>query len=340
MFFTRVAFMSLLLSMTLLNVDAQGNGQVKRARSRAAVSSMPQSIDDMSAIKKAVKDKFSTWSEKGEFEKAAAVDERLRTGSKSAFDKICFDAILEQVGKKVNQVSSAERKISTYDSEKETFTIMVPVFGIMQQFTLNVPIDVAQQFKTDFPSLPLSFGCKWGVLNGKLYPKTLKVDDYDIGFSCEVPIASEGMKDVEVSFDGLGISNSYLTGYAFSLQEYMQQDLELLKEFNFYQDNSKLFDVVEEMPSYPGGMGAMMAFIASNVKYPDVAYCAQGRVIVSFVVERDGSLSNFKVLRSVEEHLDKEAIRVVKSMPKWKPGRQNGKVVRCKYTVPVAFRLQ
>ena len=84
----------------------------------------------------------------------------------------------------------------------------------------------------------------------------------------------------------------------------------------------------------------MMAFISSHVKYPDGNYCAQGRVIVSFVVERDGSLSSFKVLRSVEEHFDKEAIRVVKSMPKWKPGRQNGKVVRCKYIVPVAFRLQ
>lgn len=339
-FFTRVAFISLLLCMPLLNVDAQGNGQMKRARSRVATSSIPQSIDDMTAIRKAVKDKFSAWCEKGEFEKAASVDERLRTGSKAAFDKICFDAILEQIGKKINQVSSAERKISTYDSEKESFSITVPVLGIMQQFSLNVPIDVAQQFKADFASLPLSFGGKWGVLNGKLYPKSLKVADYDIGFSCEVPIASEDMKDVEVSFDGLGISNSYLAGHVFSLQEYVQQDSELLKEFNFYQDNSKLFDVVEEMPSYPGGNGAMMAFISSHVKFPDGEYCAQGRVIVSFVVERDGSLSNVNIQRSVDKLLDQEAIRIVKSMPKWKPARQNGKVVRCKYTVPVVFRMQ
>ena len=336
----RVAFMSLLLCMPLLNADAQGSGQMKRARSRAAVSSMPQSIDDMSSIRNVVKDKFSAWCEKGEFEKAAEVDERLRTGSKAAFDKICFDAILEQVNKKVGQVSNVDRKISTYDSEKETFTIMVPIFGIMQQFSLNVPIDVAQQFKADFSSLPLAFGSKWGVLNGKLYPKKLKVDDYDIGFSREVPIVSEGMKDIEISFEGLGISNPYLSGHVFSLREYMQQDSELQKEFNFYQDSSKLFDVVDEMPSYPGGMGAMMSFISSNVKYPDGEYCAQGRVIVSFVVERDGALSNVKVIRSVEEHFDKEAIRVVKSMPKWKPGRQYGKVVRCKYTVPVVFRLQ
>lgn len=112
------------------------------------------------------------------------------------------------------------------------------------------------------------------------------------------------------------------------------------KELDFQQDNSKIFDVAEEMPSYPGGMGAMMSFIASNVKFPDGEYCAQGRVIVSFVVEKDGSLSNAKILRSVEYLLDQEAIRIVKSMPKWKPARQNGKVVRCKYTVPVVFRAQ
>ena len=325
MFFTRVAFLSLLLGMSLLCADAQVNGKMKRARSRAAVSSTAQTMDDMASIRRVVKEKFASWCKKGEFEKAAAVDERLRTDSKAAFDKICFDAILEQISKKVSQVSSAERMISTYDSEKETFEVTVSVLGIIQQFSLNVPIDVAPQFKADFPFLPLSFGSQWGVLNGKLYPKSIKFDDYDMGFSCE---------------DGMGISNLYLSGHVFSLSEYMQQDSELLKEFSFHQDNSKLFDVVEQMPSYPGGNGAMMAFISSHVKYPEGNYCAQGRVIVSFVVERDGSLSSFKVLRSVEEHIDKEAIRVVKSMPKWKPGRQNGKVVRCKYIVPVAFRLQ
>ena len=89
---------------------------------------------------------------KGEFEKAAAVDERLRADSKAAFDKICFDAILEQISKKVSQVSGAERMISTYDSEKETFDVTVSVLGIIQQFSLNVPIDVAPQFKADFGS--------------------------------------------------------------------------------------------------------------------------------------------------------------------------------------------
>lgn len=105
---------------------------------------------------------------------------------------------------------------------------------------------------------------------------------------------------------------------------------------------TKIFDVVEEMPSFPGGNGALMSYLASNIKYPVVAQenDVQGRVIVSFVVERDGSISDVRVARSVDPSLDREAQRVVKSMPRWKPGKQNGSAVRVKYTVPVVFRLQ
>lgn len=105
---------------------------------------------------------------------------------------------------------------------------------------------------------------------------------------------------------------------------------------------TKVFDVVEEMPSFPGGQGALMSYLASNIKYPVVAQenGVQGRVIVSFVVERDGSISDVRVARSVDPSLDREAQRVVKGMPRWKPGKQNGSAVRVKYTVPVVFRLQ
>ena len=105
---------------------------------------------------------------------------------------------------------------------------------------------------------------------------------------------------------------------------------------------TKVFDVVEEMPSFPGGNGALMSYLNGNTKYPVVAQenGVQGRVIVSFVVERDGSISDVKVARSVDPSLDREAQRVVKSMPRWSPGKQNGSTVRVKYTVPVVFRLQ
>ncbi|EGN55692.1 cell envelope biogenesis protein TonB [Hallella multisaccharivorax DSM 17128] len=105
---------------------------------------------------------------------------------------------------------------------------------------------------------------------------------------------------------------------------------------------NKVFDVVEQMPSYPGGQGALMQFLQSNIKYPVVAQenGVQGRVTISFVVERDGSITDVAVARSVDPSLDREAMRVVKSMPKWIPGKQNGQAVRVKYNVPVSFRLQ
>nr|WP_295351659.1 energy transducer TonB [uncultured Prevotella sp.] len=106
--------------------------------------------------------------------------------------------------------------------------------------------------------------------------------------------------------------------------------------------SNKVFDVVEEMPHFPGGPAALQAFLSSNTKYPVVAQenGVQGRVIVSFVVERDGSITDVRVVRSVDPSLDREASRVVRSMPRWSPGKQNGSAVRVKYTVPVVFRLQ
>ena len=103
-----------------------------------------------------------------------------------------------------------------------------------------------------------------------------------------------------------------------------------------------VFQVVEEMPEFPGGMGEAMKFLAKNIKYPVAAQQAkiEGRVIVQFVVERDGSISDVHTLRGVNPDLDAEAIRVVSLMPKWKPGKQRGKAVAVKYTMPIMFRLQ
>ena len=107
-------------------------------------------------------------------------------------------------------------------------------------------------------------------------------------------------------------------------------------------EENKVFDVVEQMPSFPGGMGALMSWLSQNIKYPVIAAenGVQGRVIVQFVVEKDGSITDVKVAKSVDPSLDKEATRVVSSMPKWTPGKQNGSAVRVKYTVPVTFKLQ
>lgn len=105
---------------------------------------------------------------------------------------------------------------------------------------------------------------------------------------------------------------------------------------------NKVFESVEEMPSFPGGMSALMKYLADNVKYPVDAQenGLQGRVVVSFVVERDGSITNVQAVRSVYPSLDSEAVRVVEAMPRWKPGKLNGLPVRVKYNVPVTFSFQ
>lgn len=103
-----------------------------------------------------------------------------------------------------------------------------------------------------------------------------------------------------------------------------------------------VFNVVEQMPSFPGGKKAMMEYLKENTEYPAKAVKnkIQGRVIVQFTVDEKGRLSDIKVVKSVEPSLNAEAVRVIKSMPRWNPGMQNGKAVKVRYTLPVTFRLQ
>ena len=105
---------------------------------------------------------------------------------------------------------------------------------------------------------------------------------------------------------------------------------------------AEIFKVVEEMPEFPGGAAKMMEFIQKNIKYPMMARESdiQGRVFVNFVVEPNGEISNVEVLRGIGGGCDEEAVRVVKSMPNWKPGKQRGSAVRCAFTVPIIFKLQ
>ena len=107
-------------------------------------------------------------------------------------------------------------------------------------------------------------------------------------------------------------------------------------------EHDVVFDVVEQMPTFPGGQMELMKFIAENVRYPKEAEekGKQGRVVLTFIVEKDGSVSNIDVAKKVCDELDAEAVRVVSSMPKWTSGKQNGRNVRVKYTIPVTFKLQ
>ena len=107
-------------------------------------------------------------------------------------------------------------------------------------------------------------------------------------------------------------------------------------------DENGVHQVCEEMPEFPGGMAECMKYLSKNINYPEDCKKEgiQGRVIVQFVVDKDGSIKSPKVARSVHPSLDAEALRVISSSPKWKPGKQKGEAVKVKYTIPVLFKLQ
>jgi protein TonB len=143
--------------------------------------------------------------------------------------------------------------------------------------------------------------------------------------------------DNETQVEESNIASSEETGAAVEVK-YTPMEVE-----EEHVEEDKIFDIVETMPEFPsGGMAGLMQYLSKNIKYPTIAQenGVQGRVTVQFVVNRDGGIVDAVVLKGIDPYLDKEALRVVSGMPKWKPGMQRGKPVRVKYTVPVMFRLQ
>ena len=164
------------------------------------------------------------------------------------------------------------------------------------------------------------------------------VTDKDGNFQLEVSVGDKlAVSYVGYGTEVIGVSKAFSTRSTGENRYFVG----LSKESDEPNPN-KVFDVVEQMPQYPGGMPALFQYISKNIKYPAEAEKAgvQGRVIVTFVVEKDGNVSNAKVVKSINPTLDAEALRVVNGMPNWNPGMQNGEPVRVKYTVPVTFRLQ
>ena len=159
------------------------------------------------------------------------------------------------------------------------------------------------------------------------------VTDRDGNFRLEVSVGDR----IEVMYVGyesytIGVSKAYAKD-----RDYM---IALYKE-GTERNNGKVFDVVETMPQFPGGPQELFSFLSKNIRYPKDAMEGniQGRVIVTFVVGKDGSINDARVVKSVDPQLDAEALRVINAMPKWTPGTQSGKAVNVKYTVPITFRL-
>ncbi len=117
---------------------------------------------------------------------------------------------------------------------------------------------------------------------------------------------------------------------------------EIFPEVGEVEGESDVYQIVEQMPEFPGGVAELFHYISKNIHYPQKARekGIQGRVFIGFIVEKDGSVSNVRNLRGIDSELDAEAIRVVESMPKWKPGKHNGEFVRVSYQIPILFKLE
>ena len=125
------------------------------------------------------------------------------------------------------------------------------------------------------------------------------------------------------------------------IMEDTESDEDVMVEFEEEESDDEFFMVVEDMPAFPGGDLGLMKFIQRNVKYPPIAkeYNIEGKVYISFIVDKSGSVTNVKIVRGVDKNLDAEAVRVVKLLPKYKPGKQRGKPVRVMFTIPINFTL-
>ena len=180
-------------------------------------------------------------------------------------------------------------------------------------------------------------------------PKQVEKVKSSIKFTAPVIKKDEDVKPEEEMKNQDDLQKTKTTIGAFNVQgndevggEVLKAKEEIAQPESPKEEENKVFDVVEEQPSFPGGQGALMQWLSDNIKYPVIAAenGVQGRVIVQFVVSKTGSISDVKVVRGVDPSLDREAVRVVSQMPKWTPGRQNGTTVNVRYTLPVTFRLQ
>ncbi len=159
----------------------------------------------------------------------------------------------------------------------------------------------------------------------------------------EVEVLNVVEDDVETQSIEFSAEDNNSTVEIVEVKEEVKEEVKVEEDKREEADENVVFKIVETMPSFPGGDQALMKYIGDNVRYPAIAQenGIQGRTICQFTVEKDGSITDIQVLRSSgDASLDKEAKRVIQSMPKWSPGKQRGKPVRVSYTIPINFRLQ
>lgn len=233
--------------------------------------------------------------------------------------------------------------VSNIETVARTSEIWMPTLTAIEELPLSI-MNPEQKGETTFHVTIVD-------KQGKVVPN-VKIQTTLAGKQLDFKTGGDGKTDITLDMNGLKHATMYATSQTGNNFIFVLSQGETTRTINMDEhqytpptlapDANGIFEVVEHMPEFPdGGMSALMEYLKKNIKYPEAAMKkgTQGRVTVQFVVEKDGSIANAKVLRGVDPDLDKEAVRVVSVMPKWKPGTQKGEAVRVKYTVPVMFRL-
>lgn len=286
---------------------------------------------DAGSIKKSIKESFDEWNQKGEFEKVADYDLRLKNKSQEAFLQICTEQIKNRVGS--FNSDDLEKELSIYDSEKELFTVTFKRKGVKWQNVLKIPIADAANFKSKWSDLE----CKiddfdWCFVENSLCPTLITLIDKEDNSKYKLPLLLNNQFEITFSFDEFGIANQYLKEFVFKYSNAK----------SIAEQNEKVYETAEQMPQFPGGEVELLGYINKNLKYPVIAQenGIQGKVILRFVVSKTGDVDGVEVVRSLDSACDKEATRIVKSLPKFIPWKQNGVEVAVWYTFPVAFKLE
>ena len=299
---------------------------------------------DRGSIQKNIQSAFLKWNQKGEFEKQTDYEVRLQKQSKSKFTEIC----IEEIKKKINSFRSSDLSMNllTYDSEKEIFPTLFKFKGREWKTNQKISIDKAQNFKEkEWQNFQWQKEeSNWCFIDNDLLPSIISLKSNSHYTTVNLPLPNQ--EEITVAFNDLGIENPYLKNFVFNYSTTMEKEdfynsdgiddliSAMEKENIIYNSND-----IEVQPSYPGGIDEFRKFVARNYNLsPDRDI--KGNVIIQFVVEKDGSLTDIEVVRDLGYGAGAEAVRVLKRAKKWNPGVQNGRNVRVKYTLPIQINIK
>lgn len=284
---------------------------------------------DYSIITKNIKKTYEKWINKSEFEKESDFILRLNNKSQTCFDSICNLTIQNAIENKLYNSKKPELQIGSYNAEKEYFNIKIILFDTKIEDTLNIKYSFAEKFKNDQSNRNnIDFKEKkndWFISNNNLFPRELIFTINEKKYSKDIQSKLQNIINLNFSSKNLEIKT----------------DLDLSFDYTNYQKEFELNRVhnpneVDIKPSFPGGMDKFYKFISKNIKYSKDEDMT-GRVDVTFTIGTDGSLTDVTVIKVISYGNAEEAIRVLKSSPKWIPGELNGNKVRCGYSLSINF---